>query len=147
MKVLPVLIIPFLFWGCSSLQSKGNKFLHELSDIYTWINLMPGGTPGFHITGRLDIYSLDDVSIPSIASMNIVVTQNGRTLFEFTPGYEYSTKKKDGVTAHLFNFHTLKRLPVTKLDIEKDISIKCIFLIDDVEYSTVKDSIIINKVY
>jgi len=147
MKKLLFTIFPLIFITCSSVKNNEPELIYELSDIFAWVDLMPGGEPGFHITGRLDIYTSGNNETPQLSKLEIAVYQDEKNIYSFIPKLEYSSKQKEGIKAHLFTFFPQNRLPVKKLDFEKHISIKCGFYLNGNSYSALIDSILVNKVY
>lgn len=147
MKKFILIISSIIFINCSSVKNSEPEFICELSDVFAWVDLMPGGEPGFHLTGRLDIYSADNDAVPQLSEIEIKLYQDEKNIYSFFPKLEYSLKQKDGINAHLFTFYPEKRLSVKKINVEKHISMKCIFKIHENSHNLFRDSIQINKVY
>lgn len=68
----------------------------NVKSIYSWINVMPGSKPRFHVTGELEILDNSNYSIENIKIVKITILQDQKMIFIFRPkiNEELSKDKK-----------------------------------------------------
>lgn len=123
MKSLILLPICFLcLLGCSA-SSESLKDNIEISEIYSWVNLMPGGEPTFHITGKANIdikldgkIELEKLQIfqsdMKVADAKTYFTALPKQSTEFIK-YSYIFGVKDGLPGSLVNAELPVQLIIT----------------------------------
>ena len=156
---LIVFLIFVLILGCSQTVQKKEavdddeyeKIFHqgvnlEIHKIYSWVNLMPGNSPRFHITGDFDLLSSYKYQYESLELKKIIVNQERQFIYSISP--KIKQDELENLNRHSITFSTIKGLLMNvDLNIEKPIEIVLVFADGDDEYLYSLENIIINKVY
>lgn len=152
-NILLVLISFAVLQSCNvrTLNSPDISVSH--SDIYAWLNLMPGGPSSFHITGNLIITHNEWESNDDIVLKNIIITQEEEPLYRFEPVFEpvpeqevdLKTRKEND--KH-FRFMVKSGLKISPdLNSEKTIDAKLIFNFGDTIFEYSITDIFVEKTY
>jgi len=155
---LIIFLIIILIIGCSQTvkreavnENEYEKIFHqgvnlEINKIYSWVNLMPGNSPRFHITGELNLLSSYKYEYESLKLKKIIVNQERQFIYSISPKIiqeELENQNKNSIT-----FSTIKGLLMNEdLNIEKPIDIVLVFDDGEDEYLYSLENIKINKVY
>lgn len=69
--------ISFFLTACGTAQDNANylKELITISDVSSWLNLMPGGKGSFHISGEYSFNVSDIINNPSLRKINVSIEQ------------------------------------------------------------------------
>jgi len=155
---LIIFSIFILIIGCSQTvqreavnENEYEKIFHqgvnlEIHKIYSWVNLMPGNSPRFHITGDFYLLSSYKYEYESLKLKKIIVNQERQFIYSISP----KIKQDELVNQNRYSitFSTIKGLLMNEdLNIEKPIDIVLVFDDGDDEYLYSLENIKINKVY
>ncbi len=116
-----------------------------VNEIYSWVNLMPGIEPRFHITGDVDLLYDREYDLEFVKLESIVVYQNSE-IYRISP----STKEFiiDKTIAKKIRFSTINGLFVNReLNIDKHINIDLVFNYAGEKLIYKIDNIKIHKAY
>jgi len=151
------LIIVFII-GCSQTaqreavnENEYEKIFHqdvnlEIREIYSWVNLMPGNNPRFHITGDFDLLSSYKYQYESLNLKKVIVNQERQFIYSISP--KIKQNELESQNRYSITFSTIKGLLMNEdLNIEKPIDIVLVFDDGDDEYVYFLENIKINKVY
>ena len=150
-----VLLVTLFITSCASSEKANVELSLEVvkSEINTWLNLMPGVSPGkFHLTGEVSLQNNSDEEIKNINLDNITVYSSGEIIYSFKP---YFTHRKRGDNFSLktgmvkvFRFGMEEGLKIDeRLDNNKFININLNFISDKGSYSYSVDSLIVEETY
>jgi hypothetical protein len=100
--VIILLILLPVFFSCSSGEITNDSLKISVTHtyVYSWLNMMPGSPPSFHITGNLRIMNYRDGSINDLSLNEIVITQDNNVIYKFKPAFE---------TIHSFEDYSFKK--------------------------------------
>ena len=87
MKILHLILVTFIFIACSSTKT-GEETLQldiEVSDLHTWLNLMPGSPGKFHLLGELKITNPGSDVIEELKLDKIIIYSNKELVYSFYP--------------------------------------------------------------
>ncbi|MEE9450360.1 MAG: hypothetical protein V3V72_09950 [Ignavibacteriaceae bacterium] len=87
MKILHLILVTLMFIACSSTKT-GEDTLQldiEVSDLYTWLNLMPGSPGKFHLLGELKITNPGNEVIEELKLNKIIISSNKELVYSFYP--------------------------------------------------------------
>jgi len=90
MKISPLILITLMLISCSSIKS-GKETLQldiEVSDIHSWLNLMPGSPGKFHLLGELKIKNTGIEVIEELKLDKIKVYSNKEMIYSFYPFFK-----------------------------------------------------------
>ena len=133
------LFLMIIAFGCSSTEKtvkrdvenyeQVRKFKNELNldilESVSWINMMPGTTPKFHVSGKLNLLKGENYSNDHTELKYIKIYQAGEELYYILPKV-IKTKEDDMST---FIYSTIKGLSVKKqLNSKEPIVLELIFL-------------------
>jgi hypothetical protein len=148
-----------LFTFCSSERSvrraDGSGELDELyiqdvklkvNEIYSWVNLMPGAEPRFHITGNVDLLKSIKYDFRFVELVSVIVYHDNKKVYSISPVVK-ELESEQGDSKNI-RFSTIRGLLINReLDIDKDINIDLVFNDGDDELIYMLDNIKINKAY
>ena len=123
-QVLPI----FLLLGCSSSQYENNDMEIKTRKMESWVNLMPGSKPSFYFSGSIIITNNENVVIDSIRMLNCYVMQDGKTLYELHPEFNFSGNILEPIFPgkdRIYTFSLSPGAPIQKeLNLEKPVSLE-----------------------
>ena len=99
MKILHLILVTFIFIACSSTKT-GEEMLQldiEVSDLHTWLNLMPGSPGKFHLLGELKITNPGSDVIEELKLDKIIIYSNKELVYSFYPFF--NLKDRSGVNS------------------------------------------------
>jgi hypothetical protein len=135
-KFLFLLIIVF---GCSTPEEtvkrdtenykKVLKFNNELNldviESISWINMMPGTSPKFHVSGKINLQKGENYSSENTELKYIKIYQSGEELYYIMP--KVINSKAGGINT--FTYSTIKGLSINdKLDKKEPVVFELIFI-------------------
>ncbi|MDO8549967.1 MAG: hypothetical protein Q7S39_07455 [Ignavibacteria bacterium] len=140
---------------CGTVKTQADQLNISInhSDIYSWLNLMPGGPPSFHITGNLTIKNEESYEIKELNLNEIILTQQDIPLYHFEPLLEpvnenISGKNLEAGEEKEFRFGVKSGLEVKpELDSEKPITARLVFNSGEKIFEYVIYNIQIEKAY
>ncbi len=147
-KIISFLILVLTIGSCSSsgeLSMIENQI--ESSNIYSWVNLMPGGDPKFHITGDLVFKENSDFDINESKLEAVKIYQNDRMIFLIKPNVKIEIKpdyenKFDLIFSSLYGYELVPDFNYNNL-----IDVELIFKEDGESYSYIVKNNKVDKVY
>lgn len=106
MQIL-LLIIPALLMSCSSTKQNSSTGRYAVADsnLYAWVNLMPGSRPRFHITGDVEIHGEEEVQLDSIIFKEVKVSQNNDNFYSFRPTIDLKTAETKNKNSKIRSIH------------------------------------------
>jgi len=137
-NVLYLLALHFLLWNCSTTKiEKGESGIKELpkteliKDInlnvektVSWVNLMPGSKPKFHISGKVNLLKGSGYKLWNTNLKYVKVFQEGKELYFVKPKVRVETRNDSSKIL----FSTLKGLSINKeLNIKQSVMFELIF--------------------
>lgn len=138
-KLLVISIIITLFSiGCSSSEetTKRNmdnyktvkKFVNQVNlDVeknVSWVNLMPGSSPKFHVSGKLSLLQSEDYSINETELKYIKIFQNDEELYYIMP----KVVEENIADVKVLTYSTIKGLAIAaNLDRKSPVDFELIF--------------------
>jgi hypothetical protein len=108
LKVLVLFVLAMLLSTCSSskMAKKSEKYVVSDTNLYAWVNLMPGGKPKFHISGDLNLIKTGDISPDSVDLREVTVLQNSNMFYRFTPIIDDKMKRQDeNISSEILHIH------------------------------------------
>ncbi len=153
--ILLVSAVLLFFSSCGTVKSHSDQLKISIvhSDIYCWLNLMPGGPASFHITGNLTIKNEESFEIKELILKEIILTQEDKPVYSFEPILESVSENKAGENLtggekKEFRFGVKTGLEVKpELDPEKTITARLIFNSDEKKFEYVIPDIKIEKAF
>ncbi len=75
--------------GCSGKMHVNNdlNLIINVVKSYAWINLMPGGKPSFHFSGKIKIENISEESIESLRLRQITIYKDTLEILKFIPEF------------------------------------------------------------
>jgi len=156
---LSAIIIVLLLSSCSSeiiqRQQDESTDLDELlvqdlkldiNEVYSWVNLMPGSDPRFHITGDINLLESIKYDFKFVKLVSIIIYHDNIEIYRIAPVIQ----EDDAIDAKAKNikFSTITGLLVKRdLKLDETINIDLVFNEGSSELIYKLDNIIINKVY
>ena len=137
-KILYLVLIIIVF-GCSSTEKtvkrdvenydQVRKFKNELNldilESVSWVNLMPGTSPKFHVSGKLTLLKGENYSNDTTELKYIKIYQSGEELYYIMPKV---IKNKEG-DVNTFTYSTIKGLSIKdQLKTKEPVVFELIFL-------------------
>jgi len=127
--------VSFFWSSCGTFKSQSDQLKISIkhSYIYSWLNLMPGGPPSFHITGDLTIKNLESYEIKELNLIEIILIQKDKPVYRFEPVFESINESMSGKNLEAgeekeFRFGVKSGLEVKpELNSEKSITVRLIF--------------------
>jgi hypothetical protein len=137
-KVFIAFVIAVLLWSCSTTKVETTKktekvltkqLVHDVNLFVeknvSWVNLMPGAKPKFHISGKISLLKGKNYNIKSTTLKFIKVFQNGKEIYFIKP--KIREEIKDNEKNYLFS--TISGLSIVKeLDTKKKVDFEFIFM-------------------
>jgi len=132
-----VFIAFMLLWSCSTTKvettEKTEKALTKqlIHDVnlsveknVSWVNLMPGTRPKFHISGKISLLEGDNYNLKTTNLKYIKVFQNGKEIYFVKP--KIREEIKDNMKNYLYS--TISGLSIVKeLDTKKNVDFEFVF--------------------
>lgn len=120
--------VVFIFLGCSGVRtaSKIEAFSIKPLKLNAWVDLMPGRSPSFYMSGKLLLINNSPDSVKGINFENISVFQGSSKIYEFAPSVEFLNNKRTVISFDSIDvsFKNKKGLPAgSKIDLERNIDI------------------------
>ena len=143
-KILYLVLIIIVF-GCSSTEKtvkrdvenydQVRKFKNELNldivESVSWVNLMPGTSPKFHVSGKLTLLKGENYSNDTTELKYIKIYQSGEELYYIMPKV---IKNKEG-DVNTFTYSTIKGLSIKdQLKTKEPVVFELIFLDNKEEF-------------
>ena len=148
-----ILTIILFEMGCSHQQEADSLHLsvHKMK-IHCWLNLMPGGSASFHISGEIKMKNDENQEITDLKLTTIKVFQSNKLMYSFTPQFSPKIKGEEFLipakSERDFLFSSKSRLSVSKnLNAEQPILIKLLFKGKEKSFLYQMENIKIEKVY
>jgi len=96
MRILYLILVIFIFIGCSSTKSGKETFQLdvEVTDLYAWLNLMPGSPGKFHLLGELKITNPGNHVIEELKLDKIKVYSDKELVYSFYPFFNQKDLSK-----------------------------------------------------
>ncbi|MBS4033576.1 MAG: hypothetical protein KGZ85_03850 [Ignavibacterium sp.] len=115
-----------------------SDFKINITEINSWLNLMPGGPGSFHLSGELEIHSDPESMINDISIKEIVVYTGKQLLYGFKPVFQYSRTEPDfslnNKKIEVYQFFTEKGLEIREVLMGNNlINVELTLVIDDKE--------------
>lgn len=152
MKTAVILFLTVLLISCSGSRTSDNKLLlnADLVRIDSWVNLMPGSRPTFHINGILRITNNEKFDLDTLKT-KLNVLQGDSLIYSISPDFDPLTDgnsfiRKNEEKEFTFSVGTglsLKR----ELDYNKPVLFEFVFSSKGKEHSFKSDSVKIEKAY
>ncbi|GJQ61808.1 MAG: hypothetical protein SCALA702_08610 [Melioribacteraceae bacterium] len=118
----------------------------SFNELESWINLMPGGSDSFHLSGDLVITENSGLNLKNAQILEVVVFQDGKQLYEFKP----ETKKgyvSEEESAY-FQFSTKRGLKISGLlKTEFPIVVEVHLTDGDENMVVTVDKVLVQKIY
>lgn len=128
-----------MIFGCSSSEESTKRSTENYKEVkkfrnevklnidknISWVNLMPGSQPKFHVTGKLSLLVDDNYNYQNTELKYIKIYQSGEELYFIMPKViqDISDSVKN------FTYSTIKGLSINKnLDTKKPVIFELIFL-------------------
>ena len=132
-----VFIAFMLLWSCSTTKVETTKktekaltkqLIHDVNlsveKNVSWVNLMPGTRPKFHISGKISLLEGDNYNLKTTNLKYIKVFQNGKEIYFVKP--KIREEIKDNVKNYLYS--TISGLSIVKeLDTKKNVDFEFVF--------------------
>ncbi len=145
LKNIGILILLIIFAGCSAISGISDiKEEIEFSEIYSWVNLMPGGDPKFHITGDVEFIDDSNFDLQNHELEAIKIYQNNRMIYLIKPNVKI--EKVEGKGRLIFNSSQGYKV-VPDFNYENPINVELIFKADGENYSYFIENHRVDKVY
>jgi hypothetical protein len=154
MKILHLILVTFVFFACASTKTDEEtlKIKIEVSDLSSWLNLMPGSPGKFHLLGELKITNHGNEVIEELKLNKIIINSNKELVYSFYPYFklkdlsERNSIEPNGSKEYVFGVESgLKadeRLMANNL-----IDIKMNFISDSKYYQLNLNDIIVERAY
>ncbi|RKY92304.1 MAG: hypothetical protein DRQ01_06505 [Ignavibacteriae bacterium] len=87
MKILHLILVTLTLIACSSSKTGEEKLQLdiEVSELHSWLNLMPGSPDKFHLLGELKITNLSSEVIEELKLDKIIIYSNKDVVYSFFP--------------------------------------------------------------
>lgn len=100
-----------LFTNCTGLKEVNNQLAEiKITEVLSWLNLMPGGPGSFHLSGEFAVYSDSETMIPEMELSEVSVISDEMLLYKFKPVTQYSRTEPDFSTQkkriEIYQFYT-----------------------------------------
>lgn len=137
-NVLYLLVLLFLLWNCSTTKiEKGESVVKELpkteliKDVnlnvektISWVNLMPGSKPKFHISGKVNLLKGSGYKLWNTNLKYVKVFQKGKEFYFIKPKVRVETKNDSSKIL----FSTLRGLSINQdLNTKQNVMFELIF--------------------
>ncbi len=136
-NLLYLSFITFLLWNCSSkeiVKEEVEKILPKtelIKDVnlnvektISWVNLMPGSKPKFHISGKFNLLKSDDYNIENMKLKYVKVYQSDKEVYFVKP----KVRVEDKGDIKQIMFSTLRGLSINKkLNTKQNVMFEFIF--------------------
>jgi hypothetical protein len=158
MQLLYLVLLALLLFSCSTPKETTKidtetidvvkKFVNEVNleieKNVSWVNLMPGSEPKFHISGKLSLLNGDDYENETTQLKYIKVYQSGEELYYIMPKV---IEELDGTVKKL-TFSTIKGLNISKtLDTKSPVVFEFLFYDGKDELKYRENNVIVEEVH
>jgi len=147
------LIVIFLYGGCAEKMPENNKLNLTINVIksYSWINLMPGGEPSFHLSCELRIKNNSDVPVENLKLQQVIMLDDTLEILKFKPLFVNRKNKSDMSLlpneAKDFSIAAPDKINIDKLSDNKVVSLLLNFSSEGKMFEYKIDSVKIDRVY
>ncbi len=144
---LLVLSLVAFISGCSSENVfKNDDAGVNLSDVSSWVNLMPGNKASFHITGNVLIFN-NNIKSEVENVIAVQVMQDDKRIYTFEHKELELIKSVENGNTIIFVSCSAALEKLTGLNLDKSITVKFILLINKLKIEKIISSIKIIKAY
>ena len=86
-KILHLIIVALMLFACSSTKTSEDTLQLdiEVTDLHTWLNLMPGSPGKFHLLGELKITNPGSDIIEELKLNKIIIYSDKKVVYSFYP--------------------------------------------------------------
>lgn len=97
LSILFIYAVTLSFTGCSGEIIKGSNPGIKITNtkVSIWINLMPGGDPSFHLTGKVIVLNAEKEPINNIKLNKIILLRDSTEIFYFAPVVSFPNDEKN----------------------------------------------------
>ena len=156
MKILLIcfsLQILFFYVGCSHQENMKENYISikELK-LNSWMNLMPGGQPSFHISGEVRIKNGESIDITNLKLESINVFQNSELLGSLKPDFNIKNENEDNIIpvdserSYFFKAKMPSKV-ITNFNEDEPVNMKFLFRWADKSYLHDIENVKVQKVY
>jgi len=154
MKILHFILITLMLIACSSTKT-GEETLHldiEVSDLHSWLNLMPGSPGKFHLLGELKITNPGSDVIEELKLDKIMIYSSKELVYSFYPFFnlkdlsEVNSIEPGGSKDYTFGVESGLKVD-KKLMVNNLIDIKMKFISRSKSYQLKLNDIIVEQAY
>lgn len=154
MRISPLILVTFMFIACSSTKT-GEETLQlniEVTDLHSWLNLMPGSPGKFHLLGELEITNPGSNTIEELKLDKIKIYSNKKLVYSFYPFFtlkdlsEENFIEPDGSKEYTFGVESGLKVD-ERLMKNNLIDIKMKFISDSKYYQLNLDNIKVEQAY
>ncbi len=142
----------FIFLGCSgggTIGSAGDLSVKPV-ELNAWVNLMPGSSAAFYLSGRLILVNNSPDTVKKINFEKISVSQGSGKIYEFVPSVRFRNNNRAVLSfdSAEVSFKNNKGLPAgSKIDLDRTIDIFMTISFNSSEKEFVFKDLKIKKVY
>jgi hypothetical protein len=147
------LIVMFLYGGCAEKMPENNKLNLTINVVksYSWINLMPGGEPSFHLLCEIRIKNNSDVPVENLKLQQVSMFDDTLEILKFKPLFVNRKIKSDMSLlpneAKDFSISAPDKINIAKLKDNNVISLLLNFSSEGKTLEYKIDSVKIDRVY
>ncbi|MGE5410142.1 MAG: hypothetical protein ACM3MI_04210 [Clostridiales bacterium] len=154
--IIVFLLTLLLFNGCGSSSSSDKKnsdakYSIKESELYAWVNLMPGSKAKFHVTGDVKIEKKGEIDLNEVQFIEVSVYQDDKLLYSFQPGLRDKGKSgavKDSLESRHLKFSDTGGFEIdSRLKMDQPVKLKFHFTLGTESYFYSSKVINIEKVY
>lgn len=143
-------MLAIMLQGCCASKAAVDEIKLSVSftDVYCWLNLMPGGPGSFHITGEYSIKNTELTDFSDVRLSRIKVFQGENELYSFQPESEFESITLSSNEERMNKFFVRDHLKINPdLDSERNIDVLFEFTADGKVFCITKENIPIEKAY
>ncbi len=143
-------MIAIMLQGCCASKAAVDeiKLTVQFTDVYCWLNLMPGGPGSFHITGEYSVKNNEPTDFSDVTISRIKVIQGGNELYSFRPAGEFESITLNSNEERTNKFFVRDHLKINPdLDSERNIDVLFEFTADGKVFCVTEENIRIEKAY
>jgi hypothetical protein len=154
--IIVFLLIALIVNGCCSSSSSDKKnsdakYGIQESELYAWVNLMPGSKARFHVTGDVKIEKKGEIDLNEVQFREVSVYQDDKLLYSFQPALrdkEKSGQGKDSLESRYLKFSDAGGFELdSRLKMDHPVKLKFHFVLGTESYFYSSKVINIEKVY
>lgn len=160
-KIFVGLLLLFILGACSATSEENKTEIenstpvkadapeivkYSFNELESWINLMPGGSDTFHLSGDLVVTNKSALNLVKAKILNVLIYQDGKELYDFKPeSKKGSVSKEESV---YFQFSTKRGMKISGVfNPELPVTVE-VNITDGKENMVVTvDKVIVQKIY